>query len=366
VVSAIAHDFHTQIAVVSIAITLTLAMRPIGAFLFGLAADRYGRRPVLMANILLYSVMELLSGFAPSLLWLFIFRALFGIGMGGEWGVGASLAMESLPPRSRGVFSGILQGGYSVGYLLAALVFYAIFPVLGWRWMFFIGVIPALVVLFIRTSVKESPTWQRREEHHVASIWHVIVKRFPLFIYLVVLMTAVNFMSHGTQDLYPTFLLVQHKFTPQTVGIVAIIYNIGALIGCITFGAFSQRIGRRRAIIIAEIFALLLLPLWAFSSSLLLLALGAFLMQFMIQGAFGVIPAHINELSPSEVRGTFPGFTYQLGNLFASANTTIQALLAARYGGNYGLALALVTGIFLVVTIVVTAFGKEEKEAILS
>jgi SHS family lactate transporter-like MFS transporter len=209
--------------------------------------------------------------------------------------------------------------------------------------------------------VKESPAWERSHRQG-SSIREAIRKRFPLFLYLVVLMTAINFMSHGTQDLYPTFLQVQHKISAQAVGVMAIIYNIGALIGCIVFGAFSQRIGRRKAIIIAQVLALLIIPLWAFSSTLVLLTIGAFLMQFMIQGAFGVIPAHLNELSPDAVRGTFPGFTYQLGNLFASANATIQAGIAAYYGGNYGLALALVTGVFLVVTIILTAVGKEAKD----
>jgi SHS family lactate transporter-like MFS transporter len=361
VIKYIARDFRTQVTAVTVAILLTLAMRPIGAFVFGLLADRFGRRPALMIDVIFYSVMELLSGFAPSLVSLLVLRALFGIAMGGEWGVGASLAMESIPEQSRGFFSGVLQGGYVVGYLIAAIVFAVAFPFVGWRGMFFIGAIPALLVAFIRSGVKESPAWERSHRQG-ASIGDAIRKRFPLFLYLVVLMTAINFMSHGTQDLYPTFLQVQHKISPQAVGVMAIIYNIGALIGCIVFGTFSQRIGRRKAIIIAQVLALLIIPLWAFSSTLVLLTIGAFLMQFMIQGAFGVIPAHLNELSPDAVRGTFPGFTYQLGNLFAAANATIQAAIAGYYGGNYGLALALVTGVFLVVTIILTAVGKEARD----
>ncbi len=360
-VSSIAHDFGAKIIDVTVAITLTLAMRPIGAFIFGLLADRFGRRPVLMLDIILYSLVELLSGFAPSLAVLLVLRALFGIAMGGEWGVGASLAMESIPERSRGFFSGVLQSGYVVGYLLASIVYALAFPLVGWRGMFFIGAIPAFLVVFIRFGVKESSVWQQSRERG-ATIWATITKHWQLFIYLVILMTAVNFMSHGTQDLYPTFLQVQHKITPRIVGTVAIIYNIGALLGCILFGTLSQRIGRRRAIIIAQALALLVIPLWAFSSTLLWLTIGAFLMQFMIQGAFGVIPAHLNELSPDAVRGTFPGFTYQLGNLFAAANATIQANIAMNSGGNYGWALALITGIFLVVTIIVTALGKEARE----
>jgi MFS transporter, SHS family, lactate transporter len=361
VIKYIAQDFRTQVTAVTVAILLTLAMRPIGAFIFGLLADRFGRRPALMIDIIFYSVMELLSGFAPSLASLLVLRALFGIAMGGEWGVGASLAMESIPEQSRGFFSGLLQSGYVVGYLLAAIVFAVAFPFVGWRGMFFIGVIPALLVVFLRSKVKESPAWEQSRRHG-AHIGEAIRKRFPLFLYLVILMTSINFMSHGTQDLYPTFLQVQHKISPQVAGVMAVIYNIGALIGCIVFGTFSQRIGRRKAIIIAQVLALLIIPLWAFSSTLFLLTLGAFLMQFMIQGAFGVIPAHLNELSPDAVRGTFPGFTYQLGNLLAAANATIQAGIAQYYGGNYGLALALVTGIFLVATIILTAVGKEAKD----
>jgi SHS family lactate transporter-like MFS transporter len=361
VIKYIAQDFHAQVTAVTVAILLTLAMRPIGAFIFGLLADRFGRRPALMIDIIFYSVMELLSGFAPSLGSLLVLRALFGIAMGGEWGVGASLAMESIPEQSRGFFSGVLQSGYVVGYLLAAIVFAVAFPFVGWRGMFFIGVIPALLVVFLRSRVKESPAWEQSRRHG-AHIGEAIRKRFPLFLYLVILMTSINFMSHGTQDLYPTFLQVQHKISPQVAGVMAVIYNIGALIGCIVFGAFSQRIGRRKAIIIAQVLALLIIPLWAFSSTLFLLTLGAFLMQFMIQGAFGVIPAHLNELSPDAVRGTFPGFTYQLGNLLAAANATIQAGIAQYYGGNYGLALALVTGVFLVATIILTAVGKEAKD----
>ncbi|GHO46723.1 MFS transporter [Ktedonospora formicarum] len=326
VVQSIAKDFQVGVPAVTIAITLTLAFRPVGALIFGLIADRFGRRPALMIDVIFYSLMELLSGFAPSLTALLVLRALFGIAMGGEWGVGASLAMESIPERSRGFFSGVLQSGYVIGYLLAAVVFAVAYPYVGWRGMFFIGSIPALLAVFLRLGVKESPAWRQAQERGRAStgnIWHAIIHRFPLFLYLVVLMTAFQFMSHGTQDLYPTFLQAQHKLTPQVTGTIAIIYNIGALLGCVLFGTLSQKIGRRRAIIIAQVLALLITPLWAFSSTVLMLTIGAFLMQFMVQGAFGVIPAHLNELSPAEVRGTFPGLTYQLGNLIAAANATI-------------------------------------------
>jgi SHS family lactate transporter-like MFS transporter len=361
VIRAIAADFGTEVTDVTFALLLTLAMRPLGAFIFGLLADRYGRRPILMIDILLYAALELASAFAPSLTVLLILRALFGIAMGGEWGIGASLTMESIPERARGVVSGILQEGYAVGYLLAALVYYALFDLIGWRGMFAVGVLPALLVVYIRMFVKESPAWQRQAIEKRTPILETLRGRWPLFAYVIVLMTAFNFFSHGTQDLYPTFLQAQQGFSTQTVGIIAVVYNIGAILGGVFFGAISERIGRRSAIVIAAALALPIIPLWAFAAGPTLLALGAFLMQFMVQGAWGVIPAHLNELSPEGVRGTFPGFTYQLGNLLASANATIQAAIAQGHGGNYALGLAVVAAAVAIAIIILSALGKEAK-----
>jgi SHS family lactate transporter-like MFS transporter len=367
VIKDIAKEFGTDIKAVTFTIFLTLAMRPLGAFIFGFIADRYGRRPTLMANILLYSVVEFASGFAPSLTALIILRAIFGIAMGGEWGVGASLTMETIPPQTRGFISGLLQAGYPTGYLLATLLFWALYPFIGWRGMFMVGVLPALLVLYVRTKVEESPAWLESEHKNKGQqMWSTIAERWPLFIYMIVLMTAFNFFSHGTQDLYPTFLQVQHKFPQPTVAMVAIIYNIGAIVGGLFFGTFSERIGRRRAICIAALLALPAIPLWAFSASPIWLAVGAFVMQFLVQGAWGVIPVHLNELSPPDVRGTFPGFTYQLGNLFAAANATIQADLAERWGGNYAQALAVVILIVAVAVFSITAFGPEAKGVLFS
>src|ERR1700689_30122 len=361
VLKDIAQEFHTDVTNVTIAILLTLAMRPIGAYLFGRAADRWGRRPTLMVDVLLYSVIELASGFAPSLTALLVLRAIFGIAMGGEWGVGASLTMESIPPQARGFVSGLLQSGYPTGYFLASIVYGLFFQYIGWRGMFMVGVIPALLVFYIRRKVPESPSWQPMPgpDNTLA----VLKSHSRLGIYAVLLMTAFNFFSHGTQDLYPTFLEVQHNLSPHEVGLVAVIYNIGAIIGGISFGSMSERYGRRRIIIIAALLSLLVLPLWAFATSIVWLAVGAFLMQVMVQGAWGVIPAHLNELSPDEARGTFPGFTYQLGNLLASVNATLQAEIAAHSGGNYGLALAIVAGIVAVVIAILTALGVEAKGA---
>jgi SHS family lactate transporter-like MFS transporter len=368
-VSAIAADFHAKVSAVAEAVFYTLAMRPIGAFLFGLMADRFGRRPTLMLDIVAYSVFELASAFAPSLKTFLIMRACFGIAMGGEWGVGAALAFETLPAKGRGFFSGVLQEGYVVGYLLAALAYGTLFPILGWRGMFVIGALPAFLIIYIRTKVEESPSWlsgrvlvpeKRRLRRDLATY-------FGTFLFLVLLMFTFNSFSHGTQDLYPTFLQANHGFSAKTVGEVAIVYNIGALVGGILFGAWSERIGRRKAIVIASLLAIPAIPLWAFGSTAPVLALGGFFMQFMVQGAWGVIPAHLNELSPPAVRATFPGLAYQLGNLLASRNSVIQAKIAEqRFDGNYATVLAWTVVIVATAVAVVTICGKEAKGADLS
>ena len=359
VLKAVAAEFHSDIKAVSVAITLTLAMRPLGALVFGMLADRYGRRPVLMADILLFSILELASAFAPSLIALLVIRAAFGFAMGGEWGLGASLTMETIPTKSRGAVSGVLQVGYPSGFLLASVVYKLLFDHIGWRGMFVVGVLPALLVLFIRRNVEESPAWERMRSRPRQPLGTLVRNHWGLFIYIVLLMTAFNFFSHGTQDLYPTFLQTQRKLSTSTVGNIAIIANIGAIIGGMSFGALCQRLGRRRAIITATLFALPVIPLWAFSNSLVLLALGAFLMQLCVQGAWGVIPVHLNEMSPDEVRATFPAFTYQLGNLLSSGNATIQAGFAENRGGNYALALAVVGGIAALAVATLTFVGRE-------
>jgi len=359
VLKDIAAEFGTKITDVTFAILLTLAMRPIGAYLFGRAADRWGRRPTLMVDVLLYSAIEFASGFAPNLTALLVLRAIFGIAMGGEWGVGASLTMESIPRHARGFVSGLLQSGYPAGYFLASIVYGLLFQYIGWRGMFMVGVIPALLVFYIRRKVPESPSWQPATTR--SSTLAIIQSHWRLGIYAVLLMTAFNFFSHGTQDLYPTFLQVQHGFSPHEVGLIAVIYNIGAIIGGITFGSLSERFGRRRTIIFCAVLSLVVLPLWAFAASAVWLAAGAFLMQVTVQGAWGVIPVHLNELSPDDARGTFPGFVYQLGNLIASVNATLQATIAASYGGDYAIALAAVAGTVAVVIVVLTAIGTEAK-----
>jgi MFS transporter, SHS family, lactate transporter len=360
VLKDIAKEFKVDIPSVTATLFLTLAMRPLGAFLFGIVADRFGRRPTLMINILFYSVVEFLSGFAPSLTALVILRGLYGIAMGGEWGVGAALTMETIPAKTRGVISGLLQAGYPSGYLLAAVLYGTAYHFLGWRGMLMVGALPALLVLFIRKNVEESPVWQQRKGRP-SEMGAIIKGRWKLFVYVVILMTAFNSFSHGTQDIYPTFLQVQRKYPPEIVSTIAVIYNLGAILGGLVFGAFSERIGRRRAIVIAALLTLPVIPLWVFSNSVVLLSIGAFLIQFFVQGAWGVIPVHLNELSPDSVRGTFPGFTYQLGNFFASKNATIQTTLAVSLGNNYGLALAVTAGIVAIAVAGVTALGPEAR-----
>lgn len=368
-VNALATQFHTKVSTISEAIFLTLAMRPLGAFLFGMMADRFGRRPTLMLDIILYSLFELASAFAPNLQVFLVTRALFGIAMGGEWGVGAALTFETLPSEGRGFFSGVLQEGYVVGYLFAAVVYGTLFPIVGWRGMFVVGALPAFLVLYIRRNVEESPAWlqgqviqrtQTRASNDIAAYW-------GSFLFLIILMFGFNSFSHGTQDLYPTFLERNHLFSPGQVRTVSVIASLGALLGGILFGSLSERIGRRRAIVIAAVLAIPMIPLWAYSHSVPMLAVGGFLMQFMVQGAWGVIPAHLNELSPPAVRGTFPGLAYQLGNLLASWNAVIQARLVERkYGGRFPPVLAWTVLLVALLVAIVTAVGREQQGADLS
>ena len=367
VLKDIEKEFHASPDAGASILFWTLACRPIGALLFGAAADRFGRRLPLMVDVILYSVLELASGFAPTLTSFLVLRALFGVAMGGEWGLGASLALESTPKSARGLLSGILQQGYPVGYLLGAVLYPLVVPHHGWRWMFFLGALPALLSIFIRSKVKESPVWEQGQGRRERFDWGQGIRQHgALFFYLVLLMTAFTFMSHGTQDLYPKFLQVQRHFGPRMVSNIVIVYNIGALIGGIVVGTLSQRIGRRKAIVIFALLALPVIPLWAFSHSPMMLALGAFLMQFCVQGAWGVIPAHLTELAPTAVRGTFTGFAYQLGNLLASVNANVQTKIAERHGGShapdYALGLASVILVVLLAVAAVTALGREARD----
>jgi MFS transporter, SHS family, lactate transporter len=355
--TAIGKEFGKSDKEMAISLTLTLAFRPVGAFIFGLLADRYGRRLPLMIDLVFYSVVEVATGFAHSFTTFLVLRALFGIGMGGEWGVGASLAMEKAPASRRGVLSGLLQEGYACGYLLAALAFYAIFPHWGWRPLFFIGGLPALLAIYVRVGVKESEVWERTKHASWGSLGRAILSHWKLFFYLVVLMTMMNFISHGTQDMYPTFLQRDWGFTPQNRAALTALSMVGAITGGIVFGHISDRIGRRRAIVIALVLAILVIPIWAYAPSIAVLVAGAFVMQFMVQGAWGVIPAHITELSPDSVRGFLPGFAYQCGVMLASSVPYIEPLIAEHT--TYANSMAVIAATVFAGGAIAAWFGRE-------
>jgi SHS family lactate transporter-like MFS transporter len=363
---AISSEFHTDVKAVAEGLFLTLACRPLGALLFGWLAEKYGRRPILMLNVASYSAVQLATAFAPDLATLLALRALFGVAMGGEWGVGAALALETLPAKGRGFFSGLLQEGYVIGYLLASVVFAVAFVHVGWRGMFIIGSASALLVLCIRYGVEESPAWRAGvapQRASPAAIFGAARQHVATFAYLVLLMACFNAFSHGSQDLYPLFLQTQHGFSAETTGSVAIVMNLGALAGGIFFGTLSERLGRRRAIALAAALALPLIPLWAYSHTAVMLAVGAFLIQFMVQGAWGIVPAHLNELSPPSVRAILPGFAYQLGNLAMARMGPFQARIAESHGGDYAYILSWTLAVVAVALILVTLLGPEARAA---
>ncbi|HXR95028.1 MAG TPA: MFS transporter [Rhizomicrobium sp.] len=353
VLSDVAQTFRVDIIRVALALTLTLAFRPLGAFIFGRLADRYGRRPVLMINIACYSLFGFLTAFSPSLTAFLVLRSLFGVAMGGVWGIGASLAFETIARDKRGFVSGLMQSGYATGYLAASLVFGFLYAWLGWRGMFVAGIVPAFFLIFyIWSQVSEAPGWNL-ERARASTTFSVLKSHWQLALFAIVMMTAFNFFSHGTQDLYPTFLQKQHHFDHATVSTIAILYNIAAIVGGLTVGSLSQRFGRKRAAVATALVAVPVAFLWAFSSTAALLGLGAVLMQFIVQGVWGVIPAHLNEISPEGARGTFPGTVYQLGNLIASVNAVLQTAIAERTGGDYAIALA---GVAIVSSLVIALF----------
>jgi SHS family lactate transporter-like MFS transporter len=364
VIVAIARDFSVQHASVTFALFLTLAARPIGALLFGRLADRYGRRPILMLDVVLFSAFELATAFSPSLTVLLVLRFLFGVAMGGEWGIGVSLAMETIPPKSRGLVSGLLQSGYPCGFFLASLANWLLIDHIGWRGLFMVGVLPALLVLYIRRKVPESPVWQQHQRHEPRrGLRETMRGHWKLALYLMLLMTAFNMFSHGSQDMYHTFEEVNlHLPTGSTTAFVLVaLMNLGALAGGLYFGALSERIGRRRAIVIAALLAIPAIPLWMYGGSLLLLGLGAFLIQVMVQGAWGVVPTHLNELSPDAVRGTLPGFAYQMGNLLAAITATAQAWIAQWHGGDFAFAMSLWIAAVAVLLALLAWFGPEAR-----
>jgi SHS family lactate transporter-like MFS transporter len=366
----IARDFGVSLTRMAFLTTATLIMRPVGAIVFGLWADRKGRRIPLLVDVCFYSLVGFLCAFAPNFTVLLVLRMLYGIGMGGEWGLGAALAMEKIPVKRRGFFSGLLQQGYSMGYLLASLASLVVITTLGlsWRWLFALSIIPALISLLIRARVRESEVWRDSRQRMRMSnssfrdvlLNPVVLRRFG---YLILLMTAFNWMSHGTQDVYPTFLEATHDggagLSVATASWIAVLYNVGAMIGGIVFGSLSERFGRRYTIVFCAVLALPIVPLFALSRTAGFLVLGSFLMQVMVQGAWGVIPAHLTEMSPDAIRGFYPGVTYQLGNCLAAFNLPIQQGLAARHGYPFALVATIVP--VLIAVAVLTLLGKEAK-----
>lgn len=358
-IDTLAEQFQVGKTAIVATMTAALAMRPVGAVVFGLLADRYGRRKPLMANVVFFSLIELLCGFAPNYTVFFFLRTIYGIGMGGEWGVGASLAMESAPAKYRGVLSGVVQSGYPIGYLLAAVAARFILPAWGWRAMFWAGGIPALLAFYIRFKVRESEAWKQHRAPTLGAIVKTANGHWKIFCYLVLLMTLMMFLSHGTQDLYPDFLKTARGVPPEIVAYLVIGFNIGSVLGAVFFGHLSERIGRRRSIIAAALLALAVIPAWAFGGSLWAMAIGSFVIQAGVQGAWGIIPAHLNELSPDAVRGLMPGFAYQLGILIAAPVNNIVYALRKPLGYPWALAAFQITNILLLTAVV--ALGSEKK-----
>ena len=364
VIDDIAKSFGRTRPDIALTLTVALAARPIGAVIFGIMADRLGRRLPLMINVVFYAIVSVLSGLAPNYQVFLALRILFGIGMGGEWGVGASLALESASPRLRGLLSGLLQEGYALGNLLSALAFRLVYPYFdslypgnGWRLMFFLGGLPALLSLFIRARVKESDAW-----HEHKTDWNTYKKSLPQywrrFVYLVLFMTMMSFMSHGTQDMYPT-LLGTVGYSKARIADVTMLSGVGAILGGLVFGYYSDRAGRRKAMMIAMFFGLVMVPFWIAGHSPWRILLGVFLMQFFVQGAWGIVPAHVNELSPNHLRGFFPGFAYQLGVMFAASIPYVEAALGERF--TYTQAMGGLVSLVFIVAFIVVLFGPEAK-----
>ena len=358
-VDTLAQHFGVQKKEIVWTITATLAMRPFGALFFGVLADKYGRRKPLMAVVLYFSVVTVLSAYAPNYHWFVALRALYGIGMGGYWGIGASLAMESAPVKKRGILSGMMQGGYPFGYLLAALAVVVVLPHFGWRALFYTGIPLALVTVFLASKAPESVAWKQHRVPNLRTMFSVALAHGRRFGYLLLVMTMMTCLSHGTQDLYPDFLRSAHNLSRNAVSYIAMLYNVGAVLGAIFFGRMSERMGRRRSIIAALCLSSLAIPAWAFGNTLALLIVGSFAMQTGVQGAFGVVPAHLNELSPDAIRGLFPGFVYQLGVLCGSPAVAIEYALRDRMG--YQWALTLFEAAVILLLVAIFAFGPENR-----
>ncbi|MDR3734358.1 MAG: MFS transporter [Acidobacteriaceae bacterium] len=356
--TAIGTTFHKSDATVAGALFATMVLRPVGALLFGTMADRYGRRPALIVNLVLFSVVTMATALAPTFLSFLIIRAIFGVVMGGQWGIGTSLAMEKVPPRLRGFLSGVLQQGYALGNLLAAIATYFLAAHYSWRLLFMIAAVPALPIAYLCYAyVEESDVWRSTRHNTWADMGKAFYHHKWLLVYITLFMTAISMTSHGSQDMYPAFLQRQWGVGVQMRSMLTGITTLGALVGGVCVGYLSDRIGRRKAMTLAIGGALLAIPLWAFAPSLPLLVLGGFLMQFMVQGSFGVVPAHLAEMTPNSLRGSLPGLGYQFGILLAASIPPLEASLARTYG--YPHVMAGVMAVVLCTAGVMTMLGKE-------
>jgi len=358
--TAIGREFGQDVKHMTLALTATLALRPVGAFFFGGIADRFGRRLPMMVNLCLFAVVELATGFAHGFVQFLVVRAVFGVVMGGQWGVGVSLAMEKVPARYRGVLSGLLQQGYAIGFLLAAGAYFWIEPKYGWRALFYLGSVPALAAAgFVAWKVRESEVWRQNHQSSFAGLGRALAGHWKLFLYFTVFMMAMHMSSHGTQDLYPTFLEKDWGIAGRQKAALTAVSMLGAILGGLSIGWISDRIGRRWAMIGALLGAIAVIPLWAFAHTLPLLVLGAVLMQFCVQGAWGVVPAHVAELSPDSVRGTLPGLGNQVGVLLSSVVVYLEAALAR--GRSYAVAMSMTAGVVFCLAVVMTFVGRERR-----
>ena len=358
-IDTLAAKFGVSKGAIVWSISVTLATRPLGALILGALADRFGRKVPLIACVLFFSAVSVLTPFAPSFHAFLLLRAMYGVGMGGYWGIGASLVMESSPVPWRGLFSGILQAGYSGGYLLAAAAVLTVVPRLGWQDAFLLGTLPAVLIVLLAALAAEPEAWKRNRVREWGEGFKTLFRHKGLLAYLVLLMTVITCFSHGSQDLYPDFLRSARGFSSGAVSNLAILYNVGAILGALAIGQLSEKIGRRWSMIAALGLALVALPAWAFATSLAMLAAGAFMMQFGVQGVFGVVPAHLNELSPPSVRSSFPGVVYQLGTLIGAPSVGLEFALRQRIG--YSRALASFELAAIGVLALVCLIGPERK-----
>lgn len=356
--TAVGHEFGQGVRHMTLALTATLAFRAVGAFVLGGISDRFGRRLPMIVNLCLFVVVELATAFAHNFTQFLLIRACFGVVMGGQWGAGVSLAMEEVPVHYRGLLSGLLQQGYAIGFLLASAAYFLVAPVYGWRPLFYLGVAPALAAaLVVALWVPESQAWIENRPSSFVSLGQALRTHWKLCLYFTFFMMAMHMCSHSTQDLYPTFLEKDWGIAAREKAALSAVSMVGAILGGLWVGWFSDRIGRRRAILIALAGAFVVIPLWAFAHSLTLLVIGAVLMQFCVQGAWGVVPAHVAELSPDSVRGTAPGLGNQVGVLLSSVVVYMEAALAR--GRSYAAAMAITAAAVFCLAALMTAFGRE-------